>query len=312
MYVPGKERLDGVEPGTDRASEADDAPQRPRAGSCVSGTNGSHAPGVEGQAIDALLSPSIQRVVGERTAAFEVKFLVPEDVAVQIEHWATGAMQRDAFADPALGGSYQTTTLYLDTPRRDVFHRSPGFRRNKYRLRRYGSEPRLYLERKTRRGDRVAKRRCDVPLAELVVLTGDHAGLGETWPGLWFREKVVAHPLEPSCRLTYDRTAFVKGTPDGPLRLTLDRRIRGTAATNWDLTPLEEGHLIVPGHVICEFKFRGAMPNLFKEAIAALRLDAGSVSKYRRMMAASGAVADAVLGGAANGAGAANGGGVDA
>jgi len=103
----------------------------------------------------------------------------------------------------------------------------------------------------------------------------------ESWPGAWFHAKVLAMPLQPACLLTYDRTAFVKINGEGPLRLTLDRRIRGVGAEGWDLTPLDAGHAILPEHVICEFKFRGAMPNLFKDVIHTLQLEAGSVSKYR-------------------------------
>jgi len=266
MVLPGEEPLGSTEP----PSCATAAP-----------VNGSH---------DALLSPSIQRSVGEKMAAFEVKFLIHDTIAKQVEEWAVASMDRDGYADPRNNWSYQTTTLYLDTPQRDVFHRAEGHRKRKFRLRRYGSETRIYLERKTRQGDRVAKRRCDVPMAELCTLTNGCADA--KWPGLWFRERVISTPLQPTCLLTYDRTAFVKLTADGPLRLTLDRRIRGMGCSDWDLTPLDSGHAILPEHVICEFKFRGAMPNLYKDVIHALQLEAGSVSKYRRMMLATGVMPD--------------------
>ncbi len=250
------------------------------------------------------LSPSIQRVVGEAIAAYEMKFLIDDALAQQVEDWAAAAMIRDAYADPAQGGAYQTTTLYLDTPGRDVFMRSEGHRRRKFRLRRYGSEERIYLERKTRQGNRVAKRRSDVPLCELAGLTcaleellQRHTNGTGNWPGQWFRERVTKQSLMPACLLTYDRTAFVRPMEpgmDGPLRLTLDRRIRGQAAQTWELIPLDGGHAILPGHVICEFKFRGAMPNLFKDLINRLQLQPGSVSKYRRMMLATGAMPQAV------------------
>ena len=237
-----------------------------------------------------LLSPSIQRTVGEQMAAYELKFLIHERVAQLVESWAAGAMQRDAFADLKHGGAYQTTTLYLDTPKRDVFHRSKGFRSSKFRLRRYGSENLVYLERKTRRGDRVSKRRCDVPMCEMAALANQE--VAAAWPGAWFHDRVAKFPLRPSCRLTYDRTAFVKMTEDGPLRMTLDRHIRGLMAQEWDLTPLDAGHNILEDHVVCEFKFRGSMPGLFKQVIHTLQLEAGSVSKYRRMMLASGLTID--------------------
>jgi hypothetical protein len=235
---------------------------------------------------DVVLSPSIQQVAGEKIAAFEVKFLLRDDVARHVQQWAMTRMEPDAYADPRQGGAYQTTSLYLDTPQRDVFHRGAGHRRRKFRLRRYGLEARIYLERKTRRGDRVAKRRCDVPLDELAALTGP--AILDTWPGDWFRTRIHAADLRPACRITYDRTAFMLRTDDGPLRLTLDRSIRGLSTDAWDLTPITPEHPILTDHVVCEFKFRGALPNLFKELIYALKLESGSFSKYRRMMVANG------------------------
>jgi hypothetical protein len=245
-----------------------------------------HHPDEPGPALDPLLSPSIQQVVGEKIDAFELKFLVPPEKAAEIQDWAAKWMEPDPYADPGQAGSYQITTLYLDTPQRDVFHRAAGHRSRKFRLRRYGAETRIYLERKTRRGDRVAKRRCDVPLDELAVLTGLPAL--DTWPGEWFRSRIDARGLQPTCRLTYDRTAFVLRTDDGPLRLTLDRRIRGVASGAWDLSPLGDEHTIPVDHVVCELKFRGVLPHLFKELIYALQLAAGSFSKYRRTMLAIG------------------------
>lgn len=232
------------------------------------------------------LSPSIQQVVGEKIGAFELKFLVPLAIASQIEAWATEMMQPDAFADPVLGGAYRTTTLYLDTPARDVLHRSPGHCSRKFRVRRYGMEATVHLERKTRRGDQVKKRRSQLPLEQITALfaaSSNVAGSNE-----WFRSAVAEKSLQPTCLVTYDRTAFVKRVNDDLLRLTLDRQIRGRFANQWMLSPIEEGNTLLPQHAVCEFKFRGALPNLFKELIGRLNLAAGSCSKYRRTMQMSG------------------------
>lgn len=236
---------------------------------------------------DDLLSPSIQRASDDLLPAFELKFLVSTAIALEIEAWGAKTMQRDRFADPQLDGAYQTTTLYLDTPAYEVYHRAQGHRRSKLRLRRYGQESRVYLERKTRRGDRVRKRRSDVQLGELPLLLQN---VHQPQPDAWFCAYLHSGGFRPACRMTYDRTAFVQPSEDGPLRLTLDRRIRGIPAEDWDLTPLDDGHGILPDHVVCEFKFRAALPNIFKEMIRELCLETGSVSKYRRMMVAAGIV----------------------
>jgi len=236
----------------------------------------------------AWLSPSLQARPGEAIPAFEVKFLLSEALAADVQAWAHRTMQLDAYGDPQRGGAYETTTLYLDTSEYDVYHRSPRYRRRKYRLRRYGCEPRAYLERKTRRGDRVQKWRSDVALNDLAAFSTSDYLAG--WSGAWFHERVQARALRPACRMTYERTAFVQNTAEGPLRLTLDRQIRGAATSAWDLAPLADGQRILPAQVICELKFRHGLPQLFKDLVHQLRLEAGSVSKYRRMMSAAGGI----------------------
>jgi hypothetical protein len=163
----------------------------------------------------------------------------------------------------------------------------PGFRRRKFRVRRYGIESKLYLERKTRWGDRVRKRRSDAPLEDMPLLAGD--GTRTDWSGQWFCDRIALRGLRPACRITYDRTAFVRATPAGPLRLTLDRTIRGTPTDCWDLSPVD-GEEILPGFVVCEFKFRQSLPELFRGLIEQLKLEAGSISKYRRVMTSAGIV----------------------
>lgn len=249
---------------------------------------------------EPLLSPSIRLAGTEKIPAFEVKFVLPLALADEVQLWATRCMEPDPYAGPGNDGAYQTTTLYLDTPQRDVFHRRAKHKNRKFRLRRYGDDSRVYLERKTRRGDRVSKRRSDVALDELDSLTSPLPL--ESWPGEWFRTRIDAAVLRPACRITYDRAAFMLRTPDGSLRLTLDRRIRGLPTDAWDLTPVALAdspidaalnhagctNAVLTDQVVCELKFRSALPNVFKQLIYKLNLVSGSFSKYRRTMAANG------------------------
>jgi SPX domain protein involved in polyphosphate accumulation len=238
------------------------------------------------ESAEALLSPSIITSADQAVTAYELKFLITADLAAKVESWAHANMRLDAFADPALGNAYQTTTLYLDTPHLDTFHRAEGFRRSKFRVRRYGHESILYVERKKRIDDTVAKRRADISMSDLSRLASDV--VEESWPAGWFHQRIVHVALRPACRLTYDRVAFVRASDEGPLRVTLDRNIRGSSTDAWDLTPVDAGHRILADHVICEFKFRHALPQLFRDIIFSLDLQPGNCSKYRRMMLASG------------------------
>ncbi len=231
-------------------------------------------------------SPSIALPGGAAGPAYELKFLLDEARAREIETWARRRLTPDPHGDPALGGAYRTTSLYFDTPELDVYFRSPSYRRSKFRARRYGSVPWAFLERKSKWGDEVAKRRTLVPDAELPLLAG--SGSGESWPGHWFHRRLLLRRLLPACRVVYERTAFVGAGREGPLRLTLDRHVRGIPADGWSLAPFDGGRPLTP-RVILEFKFRQALPAVLKELVQGLRLSTGGVSKYRLCRAAWGA-----------------------
>jgi hypothetical protein len=231
-------------------------------------------------------SPSLARAGAG--SGYELKFLLDAVRAQEIEAWASRRLLPDPHGDPALGGAYRTTSLYCDTPELDVYHRSPSYKRRKFRLRRYGSAPWVFLERKAKSGDRVSKRRTAVPEGELAHLA--HPLSPADWPGHWFHRRLAARRLGPACRIVYQRTAYVGSSPEGPLRLTLDRRLRGLLTDDgWSLAAFEGGLPLLRGQVILELKFRAALPVVFKELVLGLRLTPSSVSKYRLCREAWGA-----------------------
>jgi hypothetical protein len=208
--------------------------------------------------------------------AYELKFHLPARTADQVEAWARQRLAPDPHGE---AGLYLTTTLYCDTPRLDVYHRSPGFRRSKFRVRRYEQGEPIFLERKRRRGDRVRKRRDAVPLADVPLLGGSDISLD--WPGLWFFRQVRFRDLRPACRIAYRRTAFQGASPLGPVRLTLDRDVIGVPAQQWDLSAVGPGRALLPGAVVMEMKFRTTLPPLFHELLGQLPPTLGRISKYR-------------------------------
>jgi hypothetical protein len=224
-------------------------------------------------------SPSFGNGHGAASAAFELKFLLDEAAALRVEAWARRHLAPDPHAEEALGGAYTIHSLYLDTPGFDVFRRADADLRHKYRVRRYGRGDALYLERKTRCGDRVSKQRVAVEDVRLPLLPTGAAEPG--WPGEWFQSEVLARRLRPVCRISYRRTAFV-GDDCGPVRLTLDRHARCVPQPSWHVDALGDGLPLLPGQVVLELKYRDALPALFKRLLVELCLNPGSVSKYRR------------------------------
>lgn len=217
--------------------------------------------------------------------AFEVKFVLSEEQARAVENRLCQQMSLDPHADPSLGNAYRITSIYFDTPGFDVYRRQPGHRARKYRVRRYGSSPVAFLERKSKNGQRVRKRRVAIPLEEVNHVFGAPS---EDWPGHWFTRQVAKRALRPVCRVTYERTAYVAAGPTGPIRLTFDRAARGLIADGLPLDLFHDGRPLLNDVVIVEFKFLSAMPVLFKEAIEDVRLTPQSSSKYRRCVDAVG------------------------
>jgi hypothetical protein len=223
------------------------------------------------------LSPSLvdQSTLGSHEAdAFELKFHLSTADAGRVEAWARRRLLPDPHGDE---GAYLTTSLYCDTAGLDVYHRSPGFRRSKFRLRRYELSSEIYLERKRRKGDRVRKRREAIELDDLPLLSG--ADVPPDWPGLWFFQKMCERALRPVCRIAYRRTAFQGMSSGGPIRLTLDRHVIGAPANKWDLSPLADGKPLLAG-VVLEMKFRTSLPLLFRDLLEELP-PLGRISKYR-------------------------------
>lgn len=232
----------------------------------------------------ALVSPAL--LLPNGSAAYELKFLLDETTARQVEVWLGPHLMLDPHADPALGNAYRVQSLYLDTPNRDVLHRRAPHRRRKFRLRRYGSGQGVFLERKARWGDRVAKRRGWVPAEEIERLREPSAD--PAWVGHWFHRRLLAYELRPVCQVSCERVAFIGSVEGQPVRATLDRKAHALLAADWNDGEPRGGVPFLTGQVILELKFRSSLPGLFRRLMQELMLNPGPVSKYRLAMQAWG------------------------
>lgn len=242
---------------------------------------GGSAPGAAAE------SPSF---AAEDADAFEMKFLLDEEQARKVEAWARTHMSCDPHGDPALAGGYKVSTLYLDTPRLDVFHGARELAGTKWRVRRYGDDGAVFLERKQRRGERVRKWRSRTRAQDWERAQAHHTEADDA--GGWFQDEIAARELRPACRISYLRTAFYHPTDPSHMRLTLDRAIRCAPAAGWSVEPVPTGGAVslADGRVVCELKFRDAMPRPFRELLATTGLTPGAFSKYRRACVGTGLV----------------------
>jgi hypothetical protein len=221
--------------------------------------------------------------------AFELKFQLTIAEAEFIENWARAHLSPDCHG---ADGFYRVTSVYCDTPRFDVFHRNAGYKRRKFRMRRYGDAMQVFLERKSKLGDRVRKKRVEVTRDELGRLA--EAQTNPEWVGSWFHERILKRELRPTVRVSYERTAFF-GHVGAPVRLTLDRNLIGAAASEWDIVPLHDGLPLLNGAVLLEMKYHINMPDLFRDLLPHLPAQPARLSKYRHCVRLCGLAEPAVL-----------------
>ncbi len=246
-----------------------------------SGSAGSHA----GQSVSEATFQSPALATKNQSAdAFEMKCLLDEATATAIEQQLTSKLQMDQFCAGSASGQYQIITLATDTHDYSVFRRSPGFGQRKFRVRRYGSESWGYLERKTRRGNRVRKIRSRIDLSELVKLQEPALDESDSWEGDWFRTAVRQRLLQPVCLMSYDRRAWFGNSENGPIRLTFDRNLLAGLTSSWNTDASGLALPVTDRNVICEFKFSGGMPVIFKSVIQQFGLNPGGFSKYRHCL----------------------------
>jgi len=222
-----------------------------------------------------------------RVTAAEVKFVVPEEIGRRVQEWARRVLAPDPHGTGRFGDEYQTTTIYFDTTDRDVFHQRGSNGRAKYRIRRYADLGFVFLERKLRRPRLLIKRRTQVPLVALSRFGG---GAADPWPGSWFEHRLAARNLGPTCQLVYQRMARGIETSSGLARLTVDRSLGVTPATEIAFGS-EPPLRVIEGQNIVELKFRGPVPAIFKRLIEEVGISPQTVSKYRLGMAGLAGVA---------------------
>lgn len=220
-----------------------------------------------------------------RPFASEVKFVLDAAEGSRIRDWVRANLEPDPHGGGAFNDEYETTSLYFDTARGDVFHQRGSFGRSKYRVRRYGTAPFVFLERKLRKPGILVKRRTIVELDGLDRLSGSERD--KLWPGEWFHRRLLLRQIKPVCQLSYSRTARFARTAEGPVRLTLDEDVRVALTRTPGFSP-ERGQPVVPGQMILELKYRQHVPAIFKRLVEEFALEPRRASKYRLGMTSLG------------------------
>ena len=238
-----------------------------------------------------MMSPSFQRENRER--ACELKFLITPEVAERVREWARHKLDPDPHGNGSAQDEYLITSLYFDTEKFDVYNRRGSFGRSKFRIRRYGAEEIVYLERKLKTNGFVSKRRSPAETLEIRKLSTLEED--QSWTGSWYHRRLLLRRLKPVCQISYERTARMANTGNGPVRLTLDENLRAVPAREFHFQPDEKCLRVSPTHVVMEMKFRGETPAVFKELIEKFALSEKKMSKYRLAAVALGLVPENII-----------------
>ena len=225
-----------------------------------------------------------------RAAACEIKFVVNEALAPRIRDWARSHLDADPHGHGPFADQYAISTLYFDTSRFDVLRRQASFGRAKYRVRRYGDADAVFFERKLRKPGLLIKRRTKDGIQTLERLSGDT--VDPDWAAQWFQRRLIARGLRPVCQISYQRTARMARTVEGPARLTLDAglRARPSDAVRFES---DHGNEVLEGRLVLELKYHARVPALFRRLIEDFALTPETASKYRLGMGAIGQAAGA-------------------
>lgn len=224
------------------------------------------------------MSPSLTHRE-HREFARELKFIITPELAEKVKSLIGDRLALDPFAEDSVHGTYQISSLYFDTEQFDVFQKNGSYGRSKLRIRRYGASDTVYLERKLKSGGVLTKRRSLHAIQNLDLLTLPL--LPEQSQSVWFHRRLLARRLRPVCQITYQRHARIALIEHGPIRLTLDHELSGTAIDQIEFAEHVVEQPLLAGKVIMEMKFLRELPYLFKSIITQLGLSPQPMSKYR-------------------------------
>ena len=213
-----------------------------------------------------------------RVHAREIKFVVDAARAPHVQQWMRAHLEPDEYGSGADHDQFVTSSLYFETAAYDVFHRRGSYGRSKYRVRRYGTSPIMFLERKFRTDRMLIKRRTTAAIDDFDRIDGGSAD--RDWYGYWFHRRLIARQLKPFVQVTYERTARLGSSPHGKVRMTLDFDLRVLPLPDRAFLP-GIGMPLLQGQNIVEIKYCVELPPLFQQVINRFALTTQSVSKYR-------------------------------
>src|SRR5919106_326104 len=103
----------------------------------------------------------------------EIKFFVDAARGLEVQARMRANLAPDEFGSGPEHDQFETSSLYFETAQFHVFHRRGSYGKSKYRVRRYGTSPIMFLERKFRTERVLIKRRTTAALDDFRRIEGN-------------------------------------------------------------------------------------------------------------------------------------------
>lgn len=224
---------------------------------------------------------------------FELKYLIPEEIAVKLRDFIKCYLDIDEYGVGRPNYSYDVHSLYLDSDDLQIYWRTVNGDKNRYklRLRYYTDHPDspVFFEVKRRMKDIIMKQRGGVRQSAVARLLSGYLPGPEDMiskdPGSLvavqrFLELMLHVQAKPRSHIYYLREAYV--LPDNDeVRVTFDRSVYSEPC----LEPVAKVKMNNPVHsyaglVILELKFTNRYPNWFRELVRVAEVMQCGAAKY--------------------------------
>jgi hypothetical protein len=223
----------------------------------------------------------------------ELKYVVPERIALGVRDFVSSYLTLDAFGTRQPDLSYPVHSLYLDSDDLVFYWHTINGNKNRFKLRlRYYDEwpaSPIFFEIKRRMNSAILKQRGAVKRSAVDALL---AGQLPSPKQLFFDEPTQLPALERFCELmqhyhakpkahvAYRREAWIS-TGSNSLRVTMDRQIQfNFEPASLLRTEMHNPLDVFPNVVVLELKFTGRFPDWFKELARCFNLWQCSAAKY--------------------------------
>ena len=224
---------------------------------------------------------------------FEIKYLVPETVALAARDFVRPYLTLDEFGATLPQFSYPVHSLYLDSNDLVFYRQTINGDKNRYklRIRFYDDKPGspAFLEIKKRTNNTISKQRCAVQREAIAqILAGQYpeANLiaSESPDHLFslqaFVQMVLMNRAKPTAHVAYIREAWISRV-DNSVRVTMDRSVRFESEPESRISTKMKAPMLVFGkQVVLELKFTNRFPDWFKEFVRVFNLTQCSAAKY--------------------------------